>query len=176
MPNELTSHLELAIAFLKMGALIFGGGFAIIALIETEVVTGQGWLTHKEFLDGLALGQVTPGPITIMATFVGYKVAGLTGALVATLGIYTPGIALVILTTRYLNRIQNSVWARAFLSGIKPATVGILLAVSLRLAMTMLPEPVGVAFAGISLFILLVFKMEAWVLILAGGLLGLILG
>ncbi|MBI5302654.1 MAG: chromate transporter [Chloroflexi bacterium] len=174
MSPELMTLWELAITFAKMGALIFGGGLVIVALIEDEIVIGQQWLTHKEFLDGLALGQVTPGPITILATFVGYKVAGIGGALVATIAIYAPGILLVILTTRYFQRVRHSRWVRAFLNGVKPAAVAVLVAVSLRLATTMIQEPLSVLLALAALGILLFSKIEAWMLILVGALIGLL--
>ncbi len=91
----------------KLGALAFGGGFTLIPLIQEEVVSRLGWLTTREFIDGIALGQVTPGPIIITATFVGYKIAGLVGAALSTLAVFFPSFLVLVGTVPHYDRIRR---------------------------------------------------------------------
>jgi len=101
----------LSVGLSKIGALAFGGGFTAIPLIQYEIVDRFQWLSTKEFLDGIALGQVTPGPILITATFVGYKVANLLGAFMATLGIFFPSFFILVLVIPYHDRLRE--WKRS---------------------------------------------------------------
>jgi len=117
-----------------MGALLFGGGFSMIPFIQQEVVSHYHWLTLDEFLVGIALGQVTPGPILITATFVGYKVANLSGAIAATLGIFSPSLFLVIVTAEVHQKIRNNIWVKSAIKGIAAAFVGMMLVVAIDLA------------------------------------------
>ena len=126
--------LQLAWFFLKTGSVIFGGGYVIIPFIENEVVTKLSWLTHREFLDGLALGQMTPGPVVITATFIGYKVAGFVGAFVATAAMFLPSFVMVFAGSAYLGRIENSPWVKAFLKTVNVAAVGAILGALWHLA------------------------------------------
>ena len=102
-PNITTLSLSLS----KIGALAFGGGFTAIPLIQYEMVDRFHWLSTKEFLDGIALGQVTPGPVLITATFVGYKVSGFLGAFMATLGIFFPSFFILVLLIPYHDRLKG---------------------------------------------------------------------
>ncbi len=92
---------------MKLGVLAFGGGFTLIPLIQAEVVTRFGWLTTREFIDGIALGQVTPGPIVITATFVGYKMAGVVGAVLSTLAVFFPSFLVLVGTVPHYDRIKR---------------------------------------------------------------------
>lgn len=122
---SLSTLLALAWVFLKAGALLFGGGFVIIPLIEHEVVDVYGWLSAQQFIDGVAIGQATPGPIVITAAFVGYAAVGLVGAAVATAAIFLPAFVIVLAGTGpYLERIRGSEMARAFLKGTNAAVIG----------------------------------------------------
>ena len=98
---------QLNLLLMKLGVLAFGGGFTLIPLIQQEVVTRLGWLTTREFIDGIALGQVTPGPIVITATFVGYKVAGVVGAALSTLAIFFPSFLVLVGTVPHYDRIKR---------------------------------------------------------------------
>jgi len=109
----------------------FGGGFASVPLMLHEVVDVHHWLDSRTFMDGIALGQVTPGPIVITATFVGYQVAGVLGALVGTIGIFTPSFLMVLVTVPYLDRLQHSLWFRRALRGVLASFVGLLVAVAI---------------------------------------------
>ena len=119
--------------FLRAGGLLFGGGFVLIPLIEDDVVERFGWLTREEFIDGVALGQATPGPIVITSTFVGYGAAGFAGAAVATFAAFAPSFVVAIGTARFLDRVRSWKLAQAFLKGVGPAVVGTIAAVGVRL-------------------------------------------
>jgi chromate transporter len=125
--------VNLAALFLRAGGLLFGGGYVLIPLVEDDVVGRFAWLTRQQFLDGVALGQVTPGPIIITATFVGYGAAGLPGAVVATTAVFAPSFIIAIATARFLDRIRSWTVAQAFLKGVGPAVVGSIAAVSASL-------------------------------------------
>ena len=125
--------VDLGALFLRTGGLLFGGGYVMIPLIQGDVVERFGWLTRQQFLDGVALGQVTPGPIIITATFVGYGAAGFPGAIVATLAVFAPSFVFAIAAARFLDRIRSWTWAQAFMKGVGPAVVGSIAAVSASL-------------------------------------------
>ena len=126
--------ITLAAICLRMGSVTFGGGLVMVPLIESEVVDTHHWLTHQEFADATALGQITPGPVLITATFVGYRVAGTLGALVATISIFLPAFLMTIAAASSLRRFRNNEQVQAFLRGIAPAVVGLLVAAALRSA------------------------------------------
>lgn len=125
--------VDLATLFLRAGGLLFGGGYVLIPLIEGDVVGRYGWLTREQFLDGVALGQVTPGPIVITSTFVGYGAAGLPGAIVATVAAFSPSFVFAIAAGSFLDRMRSWTMATAFLKGVAPAVVGSIAAVGAKL-------------------------------------------
>ena len=118
--------------FLKIGSLAFGGGFTAIPIIQSVVVDGMHWLDLKAFRDGIALGQITPGPVFITATFIGYKVQGIVGAFVATIGIFTPSLVAMTLISRAHAKIRNLGIVRAFIRGFLSGFIGLLLFVVLQ--------------------------------------------
>ncbi|AOT71368.1 chromate efflux transporter [Geosporobacter ferrireducens] len=122
--------------FFKVGAFIYGGGLVIIPFIEQEVVEKLGWMTKPEFLAGISLGQVTPGPVVITAAFIGYKVLGIVGALVAAAGIFIPSFLFILAAAPYLSKVRNVPWVKAFLKGINAAVIGAILAATLQLLST----------------------------------------
>lgn len=166
---------ELALVFFKMGTVIFGGGFAAIPFLQHEVVQLRGWLTMQEFVDAVALGQMTPGPVAIMATFIGFKVLGIVGALIATIGTFLPSALMLLGLIHAYNRIRGNSWAQAFLSGVMPAVCGMLLVSTVFIAKSTLTGLAPALIAVITLILLLRFRVEPIWLILAGALLGLIL-
>lgn len=119
--------LQLAWFFLKAGTFLYGGGFVIVAFIEQGIV-GQGWLTRREFLDGVALGQITPGPILTTVTFIGYLVAGWAGAFVATIAVFLPSFLFIFAAAPNLARWRGAEGFQAFLKGVNPAVVGEIMA------------------------------------------------
>jgi chromate transporter len=127
LPQILARALELFGVFLKIGSVVWGGGFAALPFIRQEVVDIRPWLSAREFVDGVALGQITPGPVAITATFVGYKVLGIIGALLATVGMFLPSLVMLIVVLRIYDRVREHPVIRGFLLGVMPAVVGMLL-------------------------------------------------
>lgn len=164
---------QLSWFFLKVGSLIFGGGLVIVPFIEQEVVVRLGWLTRQEFLDGLALGQITPGPVVITATFIGYKIAGLAGACVATAAIFLPSFILIFIAAAWLRRKQQSPYWQAALKALNPAAVGAVLASFFSLSRPALLEPLAFAWFAVALIALLRSRIGFIKLIGAGAALGL---
>ena len=158
--------LQLGSVFFRMGALLFGGGFSMIPFIQQEVVSHYHWLTLDEFLVGIALGQVTPGPILITATFVGYKVANLSGAIAATLGIFSPSLFLVIVTAEVHQKIRNNIWVKSAIKGIAAAFVGMMLVVAIDLARYSLVNILSIVIALATFGTLRLGKLDTvWVVI-----------
>jgi chromate transporter len=121
---------ELGTFFFKVGAFTFGGGLSMLAFMQEQVVVQLGWLTPQEFVDGLALGQLTPGPILMLAAFIGVKLKGIAGATIAAGAIFLPSFLMMLTILPLLKRMGNLVWLKAFMRGVGPAVIGAL-AVSL---------------------------------------------
>jgi chromate transporter len=117
---------DVGLFFLKVGAVTFGGGLSIIAFIQDQVVNQFHWITPQEFIDGLAIGQLTPGPIIMVAAYVGYKVAGVAGAAVAALAIFLPSFVLMLSILPVLDRVRRLAWIKAAMKGISPAVIATL--------------------------------------------------
>ncbi|WP_337995932.1 chromate efflux transporter [Oleispirillum naphthae] len=123
---------DLALLMMRVDVFAFGGGFASVPLMLDEVVNVRHWLDGPTFMDGIALGQVTPGPIVITATFVGYRLAGLTGAVAATIGVFAPSFLMVLLTVPHFDRLQGSAAFRHAVRGVLASFVGLLVFVTLH--------------------------------------------
>jgi chromate transporter len=161
--------LSLAFIFLRIGAVTFGGGFVMIPEIEAEVVNSHHWLTHQEFADATALGQITPGPVLIMATFVGYRVAGTLGALFATICVFLPSFGMTIAAGSSFRRFRTNRQMQAFLRGVAPAVAGLLVAAAWSVGRSGIHSIIGLGMSVIILLILLRYRANAfWVLIGAG--------
>ena len=168
--------LTLAAIFLRMGSVTFGGGFVMLPLIESEVVNTHHWLTHQEFADATALGQITPGPVLITATFVGYRVAGTLGALVATVSIFLPAFLMTIVAASSLRRFRSNAQVQSFLQGIAPAVVGLLVAAALSVGRAGIHTWVGVSIMLIATFTLVKFRPNPFWVILGAGVIRLLFG
>ena len=161
--------LSLGFIFLRIGAVTFGGGFVMIPEIEAEVVNSHHWLNHQEFADATALGQITPGPVLIMATFVGYRVAGTVGALFATICVFLPSFLMTIAAGSSFRRFRTNRQMQAFLRGVAPAVAGLLVAAAWSVGRSGIHSIIGLGMAVIILLILLRYRPNAfWVLISAG--------
>jgi chromate transporter len=161
--------LSLAFIFLRIGAVTFGGGFVMIPEIEAEVVNSHRWLTHQEFADATALGQITPGPVLIMATFVGYRVAGILGALFSTICVFLPSFLMTIAAGSSFRRFRTNRQMQAFLRGVAPAVAGLLVAAAWSVGRSGIHSYIGLSMAVIILLVLLKYRANAfWVLIGAG--------
>ena len=178
--TKLGLALSVAFIFLRIGAATFGGGFVMIPEIQNEVVNAHHWLTHQEFADATALGQITPGPVLIMATFVGYRVAGSIGAVLCTICIFLPSFLMTIAAGSSFQRFRTNRQMRAFLRGVAPAVTGLLGAAAWSLARSGIHTIIGAAMAVVLVAIILRFRPNAfWVLMGAGAfrfLLALVLG
>lgn len=168
--------------FLKVGSFIFGGGLVIIPLLEGEVVQDLQWLTQAEFLNGIAIGQLSPGPVVLTAAFVGYKVAGVLGALVATLGIFTPSFLFIMGAAPVLLKLRQNPWAKGFLQGVKPAVLGAIAAAAVPLGQAAFLQPtpqltlLTLLIGLVAWACLIRFKTPTWQLVLGGAVVGLALG
>ncbi|WP_414550170.1 chromate efflux transporter [Anabaena sp. CCY 0017] len=175
-------YLTLTFFFLKVGSFIFGGGLVIIPLLESEVVTQFHWLTRSEFLDGVAIGEFTPGPVVITAAFVGYKVAGAMGALTSAIAIFIPSFLFIMGAAPLLVRIRQNPWIRSFLKGVTPAVLGAIASAAIPLAQTaIIQDTLGRSILAamisiLALVALIRFKRPTWQLVPAGAVIGLIAG
>jgi len=160
--------------FLMVGALSFGGGLTLIAFIQDQVVTQYQWLTHREFIDGLALGQFTPGPILMVAAYVGYKLQGSAGAAVAAGSIFLPAFVLMLGILPAFERARQLVWTKAAMKGIGPAVIGVLAVSLLQMAPHAVPDAFAmVLFAG-SVAALVAWQVGAIKLMVLGASLGML--
>jgi chromate transporter len=168
--------LQLFLTFLKIGAFTFGGGMVMIPFIEQDAVNTYGWLTRREFVDAIAMGQITPGPIVISSVFIGYKVAGLLGAVLAMGGISLPTFFYSIAAAHHLHRLKTNLRVRAFLKGVIPAVIGMIFAAGFIIARAALVDLWVGILAVVCLVALLRFKLDASLVILAAGAVGFFLG
>jgi len=166
--------LDLFAIFIKIGAVIFGGGYAAIPFIQNEVCNVRNWLTAREFIDGVALGQMTPGPVAITATFVGFKVMGIPGAAIATLAIFLPSFLLLMIMVRVYRRISGNAYVISFFNGIKAAVVAILLSTGVYFVLLNWQHPAYAVLGIATLAALLFVKVEPILLILVGAVFSLI--
>jgi chromate transporter len=164
--------LPLFVSFLKLGAVLFGSGYLLVALLRDEFVLGLGWLSERQLLDAVAVGQFTPGPVFTTATFVGYLILGLPGAVAGTLGMAVPAVAFVALSIPVLDRLRESRAARLALEAVSAAVVGLLVVVALALGRSAVVDAVSLV-VGLIAFVVLVRATigPAW-LIVAGAALG----
>jgi chromate transporter len=158
-----------------MSLMLFGGGFVFIPLIQEIVVDGLHWVSQAEFASAIALGQITPGPILISATFIGYKVYGLLGAFLATFGIFFPPALLMVTASRALDRINHSQPIQNGLRGIRAAVVGLIVAAAIVVG-----QSAALNWATLVIFLatlagLIRFKIDVAWLIPTAGLLGVLL-
>lgn len=173
---KLAILFALATVFLRMGAITFGGGFMMIPLIESEVVNSHHWLSHQEFADATALGQITPGPVLITATFIGYRVAGTFGALVATISIFLPSFLMTIAAGSSLRRFRSNELVQSFLRGVMPAVVGLLVAAALSIGRAGIHTWIGLVIAVSAVFVLVRFRPNAFWIILGAGVIRFLIG
>jgi len=158
--------------FFKVGAFTVGGGLTMIAFIQQQVVEQFHWLTPREFIDGLALGQFTPGPVLMVAAYVGYKVAGVAGAAVAAAAAFLPSFILMLAVLPVLDRVRKLAWTRAVMKGMGPAVIGVLAVSLFRIAPYALPDPFAIAMLVATVIALSVSRIGALRLMLAGSVLG----
>jgi chromate transporter len=164
----------LTLFFLKIGSVLFGSGYVLLAFLRADLVDRWHWLSDQQLLDAVAIGQFTPGPVFTTATFIGYLIAGSSGAVLATIGIFLPAFVFVAASSPLISRLRRSPWAGGFLDGVNAASLGLMAAVTWQLGSSAVIDAFTLILAAASA--LLVFRLKinsAW-LVLAGGIAGLI--
>lgn len=172
--NHAVSLWRLLVIFLKVGALLFGSGYVLLAFLRRDLVDGTGWLTNQQLLDAVAVGQFTPGPVFSTATFVGYQVAGFSGAAVATVGIFAPSFVFISVISPILPRLRRSPWTSGALDGVNAAAVGLMAAVTIQLGDAAVVDPLTATIAVAALVVLLRWRINSAWLVAAGAAAGLI--
>jgi len=164
----------LFLTFLKIGSVLFGSGYVLLAYLRSDFVVRLGWLTDRQLMDAIAIGQVTPGPVFTTATFIGFILGGTKGALLATLGIFLPSFVFVAITNPFIPRLRNSVWANSLLDGVNAASLSLMTAVTWQLGRSSLIDPLTIIMALVCLALLVKFKINSTWLIAGGVIVGLL--
>jgi chromate transporter len=155
---------RLFLSFLKIGSVVFGSGYVLLAFLQSELVERLHWLTEKQLIDAVAVGQFTPGPLFTTATFIGYVVAGWAGAVVATVGIFLPGFVLVAVSGPLIPRLRRSAAAAAGLDGVVAGSLALMAVVTWQLGKASIVDWTTLAVFGVSLIALLRLRVNsAWV-------------
>jgi chromate transporter len=173
-PHVPFTLLHLFGVFVKVGSVLFGSGYVLLAFLRADLVERLGWMTEAQLLDAVAVGQVTPGPVFTTATFVGYLLGGVPGAAIATIGIFLPAFVFVALSAPILPRIRQSSIAGGALDGVNAASLALMAVVSWQLGRAAIVDPLTIVLAGICVLILLFRPVNPAWLILAGGVAGII--
>ena len=178
--NTATTNLSLGwlkifLFFLKVGSVLYGSGYVLLAFLQRDLVERSQWLTSQQLLDAIAIGQFTPGPVFTTATFVGYLMGGNAGAVAATIGIFLPAFVLVGIINPWVPKLRQSPLASSFLDGVNAASLGLMAVVTYTLAETALIDWLTLILALVSAIALFRFKVNSIWLILAGGIIGLLL-
>jgi len=166
----------LFLTFLKIGAVLYGSGYVLLAFLRADFVVRLGWLTDQQLMDAVAIGQVTPGPLFTAATFIGFILGGVPGALLATLGIFLPSFVFVAISNPLIPRLRNSPWLSGLLDGVNVASLSLMAAVTWQIGRASLTDPLAALIALVSLVLLIRFKINSTWLIAGGALIGLLSG
>lgn len=165
--------IELFLAFLKIGAFSFGGGMAMIPFIEREVVTKYAWISKSEFLDIIGISQMTPGPIAInSATFVGYKVGGVAGSLISSIGVVLVAFILVIIASKTLDKFKENKKIQGALMGMKPVIIALVINAFISLSKESYHDIKSLLIAGICMFLIIIKKVHPILVIIIAACLG----
>jgi len=163
---------SLFFTFLKIGSVLYGSGYVLLAFLRADFVVRFGWLTEPQLIDAIAIGQVTPGPLFTTATFIGFILGGTPGALLATLGIFLPSFIFVAISNPLIPKVRNSTWISGLLDGVNVASLGLMAAVTWQLGRASLTDPLTILIAIISFLLLTRFKVNSTWLIVSGALIG----
>jgi chromate transporter len=164
----------LFLTFLKIGSILYGSGYVLLAFLRADFVVNFGWLTEAQLIDAVAIGQITPGPVFTTATFIGFLLGGLPGALLATLGIFLPSFIFVAISNPVIPRIRISPWVSGLLDGVNVGSFGLMAAVTWQLGRASLTDPLTILIALVSLGLLIRFNINTTWLIAGGALMGLL--
>ena len=164
--------VSLFFVFLKIGAVLYGSGYVLLAFLRNDFVVRLGWLTDQQLIDAVAVGQLTPGPVFTTATFIGYIVAGTSGAALATLAIFLPSFVFVAIVYPLVPRLRGSAWMSAFLDGVNVAAIGLMLAVTWQLGRSAVIDGPSAALALVATILLLRWRINSVWLIAGAGVIG----
>lgn len=163
----------LFLTFLKIGSVLYGSGYTLLAFLERDFVDRLGWLTTQQIIDAVAIGQLTPGPVFTTATFIGYVMGGLPGAVLATVSIFLPAFIFVAISNPLIPRLRESPWAGGFLDGVNVAALGLMAAVTIELARAAFVDAITVGIALVAALLVIRYKVNTTWLVLGGAALGL---
>ncbi|MFI5300614.1 MAG: chromate efflux transporter [Polyangiales bacterium] len=166
----------LFLVFLKLGATVFGSGYVLVAFLREELVHRRGWIDEPLLLDAIAVGQITPGPVFTTATFLGYLLGRGPGAVAATVAVFLPGFILIAAIRPILAWVRKSWRAGAFLDGVNAGSIALMAVATAQLARAVLGSTVAIAIVGVSVLVLLRTKVNATWLVVAGGVIGAMVG
>ena len=169
------SLLGIFLVFFKVGALVFGSGYVLLAYLKADLVDQRHWLTNAQLIDAVAVGQVTPGPVFSTATFIGYLLAGIPGAVLATVAIFLPGFLLVAASGPLIPRLRSSVLAAGFLDGVNVAAVALMIVVTWQLGRAAIRDVASATLAVLSAVLLIRFRTPSYWLIAMGAVAGALL-
>lgn len=161
--------------FLKIGSVLYGSGYVLLAFLQRELVERSHWLTSQQLLDAIAIGQLTPGPVFTTATFIGYLLAGNAGAIAGTVGIFLPAFVLVAIVNPWVSKLRQSPWASGFLEGVNAASLGLMSAVTWELGQAALVDEPTVGMAILGAIAVFRYKVNSAWLVLTGGMIGFLL-
>ena len=163
---------KLGLFFLKIGAILYGSGYVLVAFLEGGLVDDLGWITREQLLDAIAIGQFTPGPVLTTSTFIGYIVGGVPGAIVATIGIFLPSFFFVWALNPLIPKLRQSPWASAFLDAINVSAVALMVAVTIELGVDVLIDWRAWVIALLSALLVLRFKVNAAWIVMGSAIVG----
>ncbi|BAT51957.1 chromate transport protein [Nostoc sp. NIES-3756] len=166
------SWVSVFLFFLKIGCVLYGSGYVLLAFLQRDLVERNQWLTSQQLLDAVAIGQFTPGPVFTTATFIGYLLAGNAGAIAGTIGIFLPAFVLVWVVNPWVTKLRQSPWASGFLDGVNAASLGLMAGVIYTLGRAALVDWLTILLAIVSAIAVFRFKINSAWLVLAGGIIG----
>ncbi len=165
----------LFLTFLKIGSVLYGSGYVLLAFLRGDFVERLGWLTQQQLLDAVAIGQFTPGPVFTTATFVGYLLGDVAGAIVSTVGIFLPSFVFVWLSSPIIPKLRRSAWLGALLDGVNVASLGLMVAVTVILTQDAVRDPITLAIVLVSAVLFVRYKVNSTWLIIGGGVIGVLM-
>lgn len=166
--------VSLFLVFLKIGAVVFGSGYVLLAFLRADLVVHHGWLTDSQLLDAVAIGQLTPGPVFTTATFIGYLLGRLPGSIVATVGIFLPAFLLVAASGPLVPKIRKSRVAASFLDGVNVGSLALMMFLAWQLGRTSIVDGITIVLAAVSALALFRFRVNSAWLILGGAVAGIL--
>jgi chromate transporter len=155
--------------FLKIGAVLYGSGYVLLAFLQADFVERLGWLSEQQLIDAVAIGQFTPGPVFTTATFIGYILGGFQGAILATVGIFLPSFIFVLISNPIIPRLRQSPWASSLLDGVNAAALGLMAAVTFILGRAAFVDPYAIVLAIAAAILLFRFKVNSTWLVIGGA-------